>query len=300
MNFELSVNRLKKLLDNLPDQYNSQLCRLADSFIDESSHWIKGADDQYPLRMAQQLFNRSFEDEKHQTRASLKFFLVVKLYITLPERLKGLRLPISILNKIDEDLLRITSELEVEEYCNGESLFASHLRVALGLTIACGAQEIDLGSAIPISSAVLAVYRDKQLSPLLNYLSCRGWGCWYRMHTNSSYLTEFNAEGWDAFYIKAAEILRQNTNIQGVVGTSWFFDPRLRDISPRLAYLYNRPMNAGAYSLAHRSTELDIERATGTSKTRKDLYLAGKYVPKSYSIFWPRDSLFEWADKLNG
>tara|TARA_R110002049_G_scaffold101855_1_gene247100 strand:+ start:9124 stop:9867 length:744 start_codon:yes stop_codon:yes gene_type:complete len=246
--------------------------------------------------MVLQLFSSSFEGESSETEALLKYFLVVKLYSNLPERLSCLNLPVSILNKIEEDFSRITVELEVNEICDGNSLLASHLRVALGLTISCGAQEIDLESSIPISSAVLAVYRDRKLSALMNYLKSRGWGTWYRMHTNSSYLTEFNEEGWDAFYIRAAELLLQNSDVQGVVGTSWFFDPQLRSISSRLAYLYNRPINAGAYSLAHRSTELDISRATSTSKTRKELYLSGKYTPKSYSIFWPRNSLLEWAN----
>ncbi len=82
-----------------------------------------------------------------------------------------------------------------------------------------------------------------------------------------------------------------------MVGTSWFYDPALPAISPRLAYLQQRPLEAGAFLVRHGRGAIYTERATLTSETRRKLYEEGKYLPVCFSLVWPRDALIAWAER---
>ena len=85
-------------------------------------------------------------------------------------------------------------------------------------------------------------------------------------------LNEFNEQGWDKCYLRIADLLDLRKDIQGMIGTSWFYDPQLLEISPRLAYLQKCPLERGAFLLRHGTGHFDIEHATMTSKTRRRLY----------------------------
>jgi hypothetical protein len=84
-----------------------------------------------------------------------------------------------------------------------------------------------------------------------------------------------------------------------MVGTSWFYDPHLLQISPHFAYLQQRPLEGGAFLMRHRTGRFDIEHATMTSRTRRRLYQEGKYTPMCYSLLWPRKDLIFWAKSFN-
>ena len=98
-------------------------------------------------------------------------------------------------------------------------------------------------------------------------------------------------------YLRIAELLERQQDIRGMVGTSWFYDPQLLEISPCLAYLQQRPLERGAFLLRHGTGLFDIEHATMTSKTRHRLYQEGKYTPIVYSLLWPRQDLISWAEQ---
>jgi hypothetical protein len=110
-------------------------------------------------------------------------------------------------------------------------------------------------------------------------------------------LNDFNERGWDNCFLRIAELLERKKDIRGLVGTSWFYDPQLLKISPRLAYLRQRPLERGAFLLRHRTGSVDIENATMKSETRLRLYQEGKYTPIVLSIVWPRKDLICWADQ---
>jgi hypothetical protein len=44
------------------------------------------------------------------------------------------------------------------------------------------------------------------------------------------------------------------------------------------------------------TSDFDIASATARSPTRRKLYEAGKYVPISYTLLWPRERLLRWDD----
>ena len=124
-------------------------------------------------------------------------------------------------------------------------------------------------------------------------------GILYEMHTDSNdpnLMEDFSETGWTDFYRRVAALLEKN-QVQGVIGSSWFFDPTLETISPRLSYLRRIVVGNGGISVRGRSDESSVESATRTSPTRRDLYQAGEYQPTSYTLVWPRSALISWANQ---
>ncbi len=122
-------------------------------------------------------------------------------------------------------------------------------------------------------------------------------GVLYEIHTDSNdpyLMSEFNEDGWIACYRRIAEQFKLD-EVQGITGTSWFFDPKLAAISPRLAYLRNIIVDNGGISINAGSNESSIESATRTSPTRRELYNKGEYLPTAYTLIWPRAAMLEWA-----
>ena len=120
-------------------------------------------------------------------------------------------------------------------------------------------------------------------------------GCkdYYQIHTHTPELSEFNPQGWNDCYLRIAEMLELNPQVKGIFGGSWFYDPQLKDISPRLMYLQDVPLENGASSFyTHDDT---TGNAIYSSKTRRQLHDDGKYTPKSYLLIWPREAMIKWA-----
>lgn len=118
---------------------------------------------------------------------------------------------------------------------------------------------------------------------------------YYQIHTHTPTLHHFSAEGWATSYHQVAEMLKENLNIRGVVRGSWFFDPKIKKISPRLSYLQDLPLQNGAQTFC--SGEDYSGSAIATSKTRLKLYNEGKYTPMNYLLVWPRDAIIAWSEK---
>jgi hypothetical protein len=116
-------------------------------------------------------------------------------------------------------------------------------------------------------------------------------------HTHLANVDQFNAEGWQRTYRLAGEILDLNPEIRGFLRGSWFIDPVISEISPRLGYLREIPCRHGA-DIFYICSEGLKSGSFARSKSRKKLFDEGKYVPKSYLLVWPRKSLIEYANSL--
>jgi len=122
----------------------------------------------------------------------------------------------------------------------------------------------------------------------------------FQMHTDSNdsdLMADFNSTGWENFYIRTARILEQQEDIKGIFGSSWFFDPQLSKISPRLEFLRNIVEQGGGKVFYIGTSSHDIKNALLKSTTRRKLYNAGKYLPANHIVIWPRQKLIEWAKK---
>lgn len=187
------------------------------------------------------------------------------------------------------DLLAYLEEESQIDYWFPNDLFLKDYRFAAGITIPCGAQVIDLWDGIgPKTALKLGVKHPRLLARALGRP-------WFQIHTETRYLDEFNDAGWTAFYGTAVDLLRMNPHIQGIVGTSWFYDPALATVSPRLSYLREYPICRGAVSVKQGTTAFDIKSATATSPSRRKLMEEGKYKPTCHTLIWPREAMLAWA-----
>lgn len=118
---------------------------------------------------------------------------------------------------------------------------------------------------------------------------------YYQHHQHLLQQESFSPASWDIFYLNIADMLSINPDVKGICGGSWFHDPALSTISPHLSYLRERPTQNGAFLFF---AEVSVHTgALSKSKTRRALYEAGRYIPKSYTIIWPRKALMQWAER---
>jgi hypothetical protein len=116
-------------------------------------------------------------------------------------------------------------------------------------------------------------------------------------HTAERTLSHFNEHEMNLVYMRIAELMKLNPQIKGYYRRSWFLDPNLEDISPRLGYLRKVPLQNGAKLFIAGSTKDDLKYALAVSRTRKRLYKEGKYLPTGYSYIWPRKEFLLFAAK---
>lgn len=143
-----------------------------------------------------------------------------------------------------------------------------------------------LGLAGALQSGIHLVTRLGGLSPV------------YDMHTDShdaDLMAEFSPEGWRRFYLNVAALLQVHTDVKGLYGIGWFFDSKVPEISPRLAYLRELVIETGGRLSPVGATDGARESALATSPTRRKLHEEGKYLPTDFLAIWDRGSLIRWA-----
>jgi hypothetical protein len=224
----------------------------------------------FALRLAETLVTRNLPDE------------IVALYPAASQRL------LTYIQSSDQD------------YYYPNDNFLKDLWFTSGLTVPCGAQVVELRSIIGYRASARWMLRRPCVRYAQSILRSGQIVPWLRIHTESRYLADFNEQGWDACYLRIAALLRAHPEALGMAGTSWFYDPQLESVSPRLSYLRKLPMERGASVVRSGTSEFDIRSATAKSESRRRLYEAGKYVPVSYTLLWPRQELLAWVSSQIG
>jgi hypothetical protein len=225
--------------------------------------------------------------------------LVAELCLRRALLLERSTLPASVLDLYPSTFARMAAYLgsaDLSTYWVGDDPFLKDLRIAAGYTVPGGAQDIDLVGRISKKSGLKAMVTSRAFRTGMKVMRTGGLR-WFSIHTDQRYLEEFNADGRDRCYLRIAELLLRDSAVKGMVGTSWYYDPALPAISPRLAYLQQRPLDAGAFLVRRGRGAIHTQRATLTSETRRKLYKEGKYLPVCYSLVWPRDALIAWAER---
>lgn len=218
--------------------------------------------------------------------------------ITLTER-EQVELPASVLALYPTVYERLAAYLGSQadvNYWVGDDSFLKDLRMAGGYSVPCGAQDVDLVGTISKGSGLKALVKWGEFRK--GWTICRlGGPIWFNIHTDQRYTEDFNEEGWNRCYLRIAAMLVLHPSCKGMVGTSWFYDPNIVTVSPRLGYLQVNPTNNGAFLIPHGPGSIHTTRATKTSASRKKLYDEGKYIPVCYSLVWPRSAMIAWAEK---
>jgi hypothetical protein len=101
----------------------------------------------------------------------------------------------------------------------------------------------------------------------------------------------WNEHGWGEALRLAALALAALPRLRGVFGTAWFYDPAVKEVSPRLAFAQDLQVGRGAHRFKIGSNEAAIANATATSSERRRRFSEGSYVPTDYAIIWSRRDL---------
>lgn len=256
---------------------------------DQPYHSLPGA-----LREFWSALSRDFGEEGFDAFQRLT---MVRLMERFDIRATGKHYTDSIRQCFTLSLTRITRSIEnpaFEEYRSVNDILLKDLAICGQKLFPAGAQVVETDSGFSRSF----IFRGglHQALRFLRVLLATGNKHFYQIHTHLSELEEFNPEGWDRCYVRLAEMLELNPDIKGVYGGSWFYDPALEKISPRLVYLRERPQQNGA-TLLYSGVDL-AGGALAKSQSRQNLYKQGKYVPKSYGLVWPRKPLMSWAHRF--
>jgi hypothetical protein len=228
--------------------------------------------------------------------------LVAHLASGLRFRLTELELPGDVFERVPAALNRLHDFLSEhhDTYDLGNEYFLKDVRFAAGWSVPCGAKVVDLRSRLSLPISLSTAVRGRALRLARGTLRLGHRAPWFEQHTDTRYLDDFNEAGLDRTYLCVASLLRRHPNVVGLTAYSWFYDPQLDQISPRLSYLRRRQLERGAILVRGHTSDYDVRNATAKSQTRRRLYEAGEYKPVAHRILWLRQDILHWADHAEG
>lgn len=227
----------------------------------------------------------------------LRRALIASWLKELPTRVERLRMPQEVIDLYPFWLERLSVFLLEGEGDYPLDYWIKDVRFALALSVPGGRSQIlDMSWPMGLGETVRHVRDGHGLGALTNYVRYNAARPWLQNHTESRWLDDFNPEGWDRMWRTAAAVLKAHPRLAGAMGASWFYDPQLETVSPRLNYLRADPLQGGAWLVHQGPGDIHTERATATSPTRRALMEAGDYTPTSWLLAWPRKELIAWAD----
>jgi hypothetical protein len=219
------------------------------------------------------------------------------------ERLKHKKLPDEIVNLYHEWFNWV-----LEDFSKRPDDYYSYRCQSFALDVMiCSLRIIPIGGAwvVEIRNVGLRPFFGGGVKQFFSYLyfiifKAGGFSPYVTTHTATRTLRHFNEQQMNLAYLNIAELLKLNPRIKGIYRRSWFLDPKLEDISPKLGYLRKVPLQNNAKLFAACSTKKDVKYALTVSRTRRRLYKEGKYLPTGYAFIWPRKDflLFATKDKL--
>jgi len=224
--------------------------------------------------------------------------LVATWALEMPVRVTAARLPAEVTALHPWWLDRLAEFLTAADGPYDRDHWAKDVRFVLVLSVpGARTQTIDLSSPMGPGQVVRNGLDGHGWNQALAYLKAQGWRKpWLEVHTEARHTEDFTEAGWDRAWATAAAICKTRPELGGMIGSSWFYDPPLETISPRLAYLRLNPLKGGAFIIHQGAADIHSERAGATSPTRRAMIESGEYTPRSWLVAWPRDRLIAWAD----
>ena len=223
--------------------------------------------------------------------------LVALWALEMPARVPAADLPVAVMTLYPEWIGRLADFLTAAADPYDRDFWAKDVRIALVLSVpGARTQMIDLSSPMGPGQVLRHAREGWGWSVIPAYAAAQAWKSWLEVHTESRELGDFNEAGWDRAWATAAEILKRRPDMAGMLGSSWFYDPPLETISPRLAYLRLNPLKHGAFMVHQGPGDIHTQRAATSSPTRAALIEKGEYTARSWIVAWPRTALIRWAD----
>ena len=176
-------------------------------------------------------------------------------------------------------------------------LFLKDLALVDGRMAPAGAQLIETLSGVPRSILIRCGLVAAIEFSLFWISELRGFAPFFEMHTDPRRIREFTPQGWNCFYLRAAELLERRPEILGLWSGAWWNDPAVPKISPDLAFLQEVPLAHGARTF--RFSENDAKaNALRFSIARQQAYESGVYRPTNYFLIWSRNDIMRWAKEF--
>ncbi|WP_374597692.1 hypothetical protein [Brevundimonas sp.] len=223
--------------------------------------------------------------------------LIAHWALEMPGRIAAADLPEASLELYPEWIGRLADFLTAAADPYDRDFWAKDVRISLVLSVpGARTQMIDLSSPLGPGQVLRHAREGWGWSVIPSYVAAQSWKPWLEVHTESRELSDFNEAGWDRAWATAAEICKRRPQMAGMLGSSWFYDPPLEQISPRLAYLRVNPLKHGAFLLHQGPGDIHTQRAATSSPTRAALIEKGEYTARSWIVAWPRAALIRWAD----
>lgn len=192
--------------------------------------------------------------------------------------------------------IALDQDVEAQWLDLDQDLFQKEFGLATMRLYAAGSQLVDFRCGVP-RSTVMKEGIGSALPKLLTMMRLSGFRPWFQIHTHTFNLDAFNEAGWEECYLCCAELYQVHPDVLGMFGSSWFYDPALTTVSPRLAYLRQTPCDNGAALMFVVKAGEAIANATATSPSRRALYEQGKYLPTNYMLLWGREAQSAWAKR---
>lgn len=244
-----------------------------------------------------------FQDGGANLVALFNRYLALSLLHTFDPLAGSCRLPASVVLLYERDLVRIERQLDEqpdEFYRLGNDAFVKDLAILSHRLIPVGAEYALPESGVPRS--LLFRRGPAQFFRCLRVcmFQCGGFSPYFELHAHVLALEDFNPDGWLDTYMCLAELLELNPAYKGITSSSWFLDPALARVSPRLSYLQEIPSAHGATLLFSGYDASGETGALARSVSRRRLYEKGEYVPAIYTRVWPRKELIGWRKQRHG
>ena len=287
-------NRLSLSAKNLLNQYPiSHYVSCLDAIPPYSSYHYVSSD-------IQQICSQISTGWNEQTLDTYHRLLLIHLIEGFERRPKLVAIPSSIMELYEMEFKRIVKELGSNPcgfYLFPNQSFCKDLALCRLLFVPIGSQAVEAASGI--SRGLLLKGGLKQFFKGLKFflLHTKGFKPFFQIHLDSRKGEDFNASERTHCYFRIAELLRMNPQVKGLFGGSWFYDPKIERISPRLAYLRRYPEAFGATTFYNGSNEQDLTHALTKSPTRRQYYEKGQYLPANYILVWPRQNIINWAEQ---
>ncbi len=294
-------DRLAKLREQIESRYRGLLNRFP---VVDYVHTLDSADPLQGFGYASPLTRKwCSEIEASGGSSALENYhkmVLVNLMTDFENRIKGLRVPDSMLTLLAVSFQRILAQLEDAEnnfYLHDNELFRKDLALCRLKLLPCGSELVDVYSGVPRS--ILLRGNLQQFVCCTRFFLVKGSGFrpWYESHWDRRLIRSFTPQDYDQCYLRVAELLELNPEIKGMMGSSWWFDPALESISPNLTFLRKVPLDSGAQLFRVGASATATRAAIHLSAERRRLVDSGKYIPTIYMLAWDRKDLLEWANR---
>ncbi len=224
-------------------------------------------------------------------------FMLAWLILSSDPSRSALQLPWSILALYPVHFARILRQMERladEAYDLSTDAYVKDLATLLFRLVPFGESSMDVHRG-PTRRILTGDGPLQALRALWALYRLRGRGPMVVAHNHLLSLGERNDRSYITGHHRLADIVAANTHLKGLAGNSWMVDPALEFVTPHHSMRWRVTIRNGGSIFRLGRDEASTAHALANSRTRRQLYEEGKYVPTNYLRLWPRDAMVAWS-----